>query len=257
MSRHDLSRFSHRDLSDLRASRSRSLSRGYSRGYSSGNRDDSSRDDGRDLSLSRDELSRGRGRIRTLSSGDQLESEAIMAMTRRDADNISREAVRDTDRFLSKRRDKDCEKPINPIVAALEVFGAAGLAGYLAQRYRGSGAILPIGIVAGLLGHVAAYYNVFGGANHIRNISNGAIGGAGAIWLAGIGSLANENVQGPTTGNLIAPQQLPPQPLQTPPPRPYAPVYAYPQSPPFPAHHMAPSVADYQNLSRNRSGRAA
>ena len=254
----DLSSFSHRDLSDLRASRSRSLSRGH--GLSAG----------RDLSVG--DLSRGRGRIRSLSEGDAGEREAIMALTRRDADSIAREAVRDTDSFLAKRRAK-CETPINPILAAIEVGGAAWLSGYLAQRWRGwrgSGALLPVGIVAGLLGHVAAYYDVFGGANHIRNISNGAIGGAVGIWAAGIGSLANENVHtpnAPNTGLLGALQTPnPPTPARAanfapPPPSPRAPVYAYPATPPQTVPtaqpHMAPTVADYQNLSRRFGRRAA
>ena len=251
--RHDLS---YRDLSDLRSSRSRSLSRRYDL---SNGRDLS---EARDLSRGvRDDLSRGRGTVRSLS--DPGESEAIMAMTRRDASSISKEAVRDTDSFLRSQRGKSYEKPVNPIVSAIEIGGSAWLAGYLAQRYRGSGALLPIGVIAGLLGHVAAYYDVFGGAGHIRNLSNGAIGGALAIWGAGIGSLANENVQGPTTGNAVVPP-APNQPQVLPQVQPrtagsaYVPVYAY-RPPPAPAGspHMAPSVADFQRISRSATRRAA
>lgn len=247
--RHDLS---YRDLSDLRSSRSRSLSRRY---------DLSDLSERRDLSRGeRDDLSRGRGTVRSLS--DPGETEAIMAMTRRDASSISKEAVRDTDSYLRKQRSKEYEKPVNPIVSAIEIGGSAWLAGYLAQRYRGSGALLPIGVIAGLLGHVAAYYDVFGGAGHIRNLSNGAIGGALAIWGAGIGSLANENVQGATTGNAVVPP-APNQPQVLPQVQPrtagsaYVPVYAYPSQRPAVQPHMAPSVADFQRISRSATRRAA
>ena len=263
------SRFSHRDLSDLSASRSRSRERDLSRD------EDLSRSAlsmGRDLSRSSSrrggDLSRGRGSVRSLS--DATEDAAIMRITRRDADNISRDAVRDTDTFLQKRRAKGCEKPINPIVAALEIVGSAILAGYFTQKLRSSGAVVPVGVVAGLLGHVAAYYDVFGGANHIRNISNGAIAGSGAIWGTGIGALSNENAAAKAAANPNgengangAPNGAPntghaPPALRQ---KPYVPVYAYPNPqnvpvtpvPAVPQPAMSPSLTDLQNLWGGRA----
>ena len=184
-------------------------------------------DDGPSFFGDRDETPMGMGFGRGSERHDL--ARRTMPMTRRDEpwsqtdiDSLYESASRDTERFLSPRRDRHEPPNVgNLLVGSAEVVGGAMAAAYLAQRLKRSGAIVPVGIVLGLLAHVAAYMGVVGeGGPHLARFGTGLLAGAGAAWAAGYGSLAAEGVDAPNvqTGAAFDPSGAAP-PQMTPPPQ--------------------------------------
>ena len=170
-------------------------------------------------SLSRDSRGRERGTAAVRERGygvgrerDDAWEAGGMPMTRRDIDALYRGTLRDTHRFLQRRRDADAngrsEKsaPLELAVTGVEVVGGAMAAAYLAQRFKLAGALVPVGVTTGLLLLLAAHYNAFHGAEaHAQRIAIGLLAGAGGIWAAGQGALSAEGRDQPAaTGGTLA-----------------------------------------------------
>lgn len=170
-------------------------------------------DDDPSTAFSRDPDHRDRGGYGVGRERDDAWEAGGMPMTRRDIDALYRGALRDTHRFLQRRRDADGpssakQTPVELAVGGVEVIGGAMAAAYLAQRFRLAGALVPVGVTTGLLLLLAAHYNVFRGADaHAQRIAIGLLAGAGGIWAAGQGALLAEGRDQPaTTGGTGAAQ---------------------------------------------------
>ena len=193
----------------------------------------------------------GRGSVRSDKSPDDA-----MPMSRRDIDEIYKTSLRDTRKFIDRRRGlTQGPRAAELALSSAEVVGGAMAAAYLAQRFRQSGALVPVGITLGVLGHLASYFGMFGAHSiHVARLSTGLLAGAGAIWAAGAGALASQGTDQPRTGQAppafaFAPQPFtPPQPFAPPPP---AFAFASPL-PAMAAPSGAPSEADYQRLFATR-----
>jgi hypothetical protein len=204
---------------------------------------------------------------------------SFMPMTRRDAvTSLSHRSVEDTKRFLADR-ETQCERATSPagiVLAGGEVLAGAALAGFLAQRFREAGAVVPVGVILGILGIAGAQFEMFGKLSpDVRNVAIGALASAAALWAAGRGIIsadalaAQQQAAGAATG---AQQQTPVPPVVQQPVYPQVqqqPIYGYPPpsaaakfgygpAPQLGTAPQMPSLVDLQNnLQSLFMGRAA
>ena len=217
---------------------------------------------------------------------------AFMPMTRRDGlSDLSRRSVEGTRRFLDQREKAEAATGAPGIaLTGIEVLGGAALAGFLAQRFREAGAVVPVGVILGVLGLAGSQFEMFGKLSpDVRNLAIGALASAAALWAAGRGVISADALaaqQGAATGQQPAqfpqgmpqqgmmpqaqvPQQPPyyppPQQLQQPPAQPYYAPQAYGYAAPVavlaqfgyapapqPVQPSGPTMADLQNLLARR-----
>ena len=199
---------------------------------------------------------------------------ALMTMTRRDRDHdydsmrdtrdLYRESIGDMQRFLRERETAEPEPIAGVAVTLLEVLGGAAIAGFLAQRFRQMGAVVPVGLTVGALGLAAAQFNKAGRFSpDLRNVSYGALASAVAIWAAGRGIISADAVTfgGTATAGLMPAPSFAPlatQPFAQPQPQPQM----FPQQPPqpqmfqqsvpMPVPMTVPPMVDFHNLVMQR-----
>lgn len=158
---------------------------------------------------------------RTLfSKASRRSSEPEMRLTRRDTDDIY-DSMRDTHRMLARDPDSSRDGAMSRVVAAGEVFGASALVGVIAARLGTAnipGTSIPLAPVVGLFGHVAAVFHREIGipekaTSHMHNVSDGLIGGWGALWGLGLGAGLREKAGLPPTDVRVG--GLPGMPAQT------------------------------------------
>ena len=179
-------------------------SRGDDRGL--GRARDHERDHDRDVDrdvdrdADRDEDREGSGHGRERDDGER--EGGLMTMTRRDSERDVRDiynASLDDMRSFLREREGDQEDPMKSVtsnaVTGLEIVAGAAIAGFLAQRFRQAGAVVPVGITLAALGLAAAQFNKAGKFSpDLRNISFGALASAVALWAAGRGAISAEGV---------------------------------------------------------------
>ena len=194
--------------------------------YGHGDYDDDSGDygSGRDLEHGRDhdrdddrdDEGGGHG-----SERDDEGEGTLMTMTRRDSERDVRDlynsSLDDMRQFLRER--EGAEDPMKTVtsnaVIGLEILAGALVAGFLAQRFRQAGAVVPVGVTLGGLGLVAAQFNKAGKfSSDLRYVSFGALASAIALWAAGRGAISAEGMAfGPATAGMLpgaAPAPMPP-----------------------------------------------
>lgn len=181
---------------------------------------------------------RGRGQLRERSDGDDGERDeqgeqgnTFMAMTRRDvragtstrtgargsakdldeenprsAEDLVRSSLREMSDFLGERETCDPTRTLSGLaLTGGEILAGAALAGFLAQRFRQAGAVIPVGVTLGIFGLAAAQFNMLGRAStDLRNVSLGALASAAALWAAGRGVIAREETVRPDQQQLAA-----------------------------------------------------
>lgn len=185
----------------------------------------------------------------------------FMPMTRRDnVEDLYRSSLREMKEFLGEREVTDPTRTLPGLaLTGGEILAGAAVAGFLAQRFRQAGAVVPVGVTLGLLGIAAAQFNMLGRASpDLRNISLGALASAAALWAAGRGVISREETARPRedqAGQLQAMQPMQPQqPMQQGPgvgaSYGLPPMYPTPFTPPQPS--FASAAADFQNLVARR-----
>lgn len=227
----------------------------------------------------RDEDGDGHG-----SERDDVREGALMTMTRRDSSRDVRDlynsSLDDMRSFLRER--ESAEDPMKSVtsnaVTGLELVAGAAFAGYLEQRFRQAGTMVPVGVTLAALGIAAAQFNMAGKfSQDLRNVSFGALASAVALWAAGRGAINAEGAgfpgataagSAPTTAGMASmpsyapsfpmPQtssflQMPPQ--QAPQAQPSMPMFMAAQAQPQGAVASRPAVGmmDFQNLVNQRT----
>ena len=214
---------------------------------------------------------------------DHDESVEFMPMSRRDVDQLYDSALGDMKRFLDERKACDPTRSLAGVaIVGAEIAAGAALSGYLSQRFRVAGAVVPVGLLLGAAGLAASQFEVLGRFSpDLRNVSLGALASAAALWAAGRGIVASEG-QTRTGAQLPQPQPqqqqafafstsvpaqraeergqshpyyqqspyaqpFPAQPI----PHPYAPAYAYAPSPQGQPQPVV-SAVDFENLVSSR-----
>ena len=159
---------------------------------------DPERDHERETDRDEDRDDEGGGRGRERDDGER--EGGLMTMTRRDSERDVRDiynaSLGDMKQFL-REREGDQEDPMKSVtsnaVVGLEIAVGAAIAGFLAQRFRQAGAVVPVGITLAALGLAAAQFNKAGKFSpDLRNISFGALASAVALWAAGRGAISSE-----------------------------------------------------------------
>ena len=255
------------DFDDYGSSRGRDGDRDHDRDSdsSSDHERDVDTDHERDVDSERDRDGGGYGRAR-----DDEDEDGLMTMTRRDSERDVRDlynsSLDDMRKFLRER--EGAEDPMKSVtsnaVVGLEIAAGAALAGFLAQRFRQAGAVVPVGLTLAVLGLAAAQFNKAGKFSpDLRNVSFGALASAIALWAAGRAAISAEGFTfGPTAtaGMLPAQTQVPfmfaspfVQPMQQPMPM---------QPPAFAPQQQVRAVApptvgrmDFYNLVAQQGGR--
>ena len=195
------------------------------------------RDDGRDHERDRDredddardhDSDRDGGGHGSERDDDDREG-GLMTMTRRDSERDVRDlynsSLSDMRQFLRER--EGAEDPMKSVtsnaVIGLEISAGAIIAGFLAQRFRQAGAVVPVGVTLAALGLVAAQFNKAGKFSpDLRYVSFGALASALALWAAGRGAISAEGFTfGPTATAGMLPGTAPtpmlqPLPMQQP-----------------------------------------
>lgn len=136
----------------------------------------------------------GSGRAR-----DDARGSALMAMTRRDplrqTQELHRRSLKDMRSFLDERDSgvDPMQSVTSHAVTGLEILGGALAAGFLSQRFRQQGAMIPVGVTLGALGLIAAQFGMAGKLSpDLRNVAFGAAASAVALWAAGRGIISAE-----------------------------------------------------------------
>lgn len=179
---------------------------------------DSDRDHDRDHDRDRDSDRDGGG------SGSERDDEGegtLMTMTRRDSERDVRDlyntSLDDMRRFLRER--ESAEDPMKSVtsnaVIGLEIGVGAIIAGFLAQRFRQAGAVVPVGVTLAALGLAAAQFNKVGKFSpDLRYISFGALASALSLWAAGRGAISAEGASfGPPSTAGMLPGTAAPAPM--------------------------------------------
>lgn len=217
---------------------------GPSRSFGADHVDDADEPDGDEEEAPRTALARSSSRSEGGGSGrdrggrmSERESE-LMSMTRRDpvreAKDLYRTSIDDMKNFLSERETAEPMHSVSGIaVTGLEIAAGAGIAAFLAQRFRQAGAVVPVGVTMAVLGLIASQFNMVGKLSpDLRNVSFGAGASAIALWAAGRGIIATEAAAPagqPATGGVTSPQphaqpHAQPQPfVPQPPQQPFVP----------------------------------
>lgn len=184
-----------------------------------------------------DESAEGGGQGRDRDDASDADDE-FMPMSRRDVDTLYRSALGDMREFLEQRKAHDPTKSLMGVaIAGTEIAAGAAIAGFLAQRFRQAGAVVPVGVILGAVGLAASQFEMFGRASpDVRNVSLGALASAAALWAAGRGVIGAEEAAGRagtrTAGAALPAPQPQPQPQQ---------VFAFSQQhPPYPQHPQHP-----------------
>ena len=246
--------------------------RGSGRSLGRGRDHDREHDNDRDSDSDRDHDRDGGGS--GSERDDERDDDGLMTMTRRDSERDVRDlynsSLDDMRRFLREREGADdpMKSVTSNAVTGLEIVAGAALAGFLAQRFRQAGAVVPVGITLAALGLAAAQFNKAGKFSpDLRNISFGALASAVAIWAAGRGMITTEAAAfGPNTAGMFpgtaAPVPAPvfaspfaqPQ-MQQPMQRPMPSMYR-PQPAPVFAPRQVPMVGamDFHNLVASQGG---
>lgn len=180
--------------------------------------------------------------------------DAFMPMSRRDVDVLYRSAIGDMKSFLKERETCDPTRSLAGVaIAGAEIAAGAVIAGFLAQRFRQAGTVVPVGLTLGGLGLVAAQFEMAGKLSpDLRNLALGALASAATLWAAGRGVIATEEAGRPGTRVAgVLPQQMPPQ-------MPFAPPsFAQPPfvsaQPPMPAPGAVMNATDFHNLVSRRA----
>ncbi len=126
-----------------------------------------------------------------------FKSRQVAHLTRRSVDDVYT-TMRDGHRLIGSSRDGGGERVGGVLPRAIEgaeVLGGSVLIGILAARLGTAnipGSSIPLGPVLGILGHAAALFNEEIGipgsyVDHLHNVSNGFIGGWGALYGLGVG----------------------------------------------------------------------
>lgn len=110
-----------------------------------------------------------------------------------DIDAISERSLRDTRRFLERRKEQ-APSALAPLVSTVAAGAGAAGAGYLSQRFRGQPGGSVMGLILGAVAHGAAFAGVIGDYGHA--LGDGAIAGSVALWVA------NKNVGAAPQGAL-------------------------------------------------------
>ena len=243
--------------------------RGRSRDRGLDHERDRDRDSDRDADRDSDRDGGGSGSERD----DERDDDGLMTMTRRDSERDVRDlynsSLDDMRRFLRER--EGAEDPMKSVtsnaVVGLEIVAGAALAGFLAQRFRQAGAVVPVGITLAALGLAAAQFNKAGKFSpDLRNVSFGALASAVALWAAGRGMITTEAAAfGPNTAGMLpgaaapaAPSMFFAQPVQVqqmqPPPAQWMQPPMQRPVPAFVPQRVQPMM-DFHNLVAQRAGR--
>lgn len=136
----------------------------------------------------RDRAGRGGEEEVTLPASTATD-EDYMPMTRRDVEDLYAKSLRGTKEFLSRREADDPTASLAGLaLAGTEIAAGAAVGGFLAQRFRQTGAIVPVGMLIGAVGLAGAQFGMFGKLSpDVRNLSLGAIASGVALWAAGRG----------------------------------------------------------------------
>ena len=185
---------------------------------------DRGRDHDRDNDRDDDHSDRDGGGSGSESDDDEGEG-GLMTMTRRDSERDVRDlyntSLDDMRRFLRER--EGAEDPMKSVtsnaVIGLEIGIGAIIAGFLAQRFRQAGAVVPVGVTLAALGLAAAQFNKAGKFSpDLRYISFGALASALSLWAAGRGAISAESIAfGPNTAGVLPSMAAPPAPMFAPP----------------------------------------
>lgn len=173
-------------------------------------------------------------------------------LSRRDLDERYGPAMRDVKRYVSSARDSSSTSKdvANIATDAVGVGVGAAAIGALAGR-MGTTEIsgVPIGLAAGVAGHVASYFAPSWLSGHLHNVSNGAIAGWLTLWGAGQGTrmrqAAGEPI-GPIVAGVPAQHAMGGYPPPMPPPGYAGMGQQPPYMPPPPQMGAAPPPAWYQ-----------
>lgn len=144
---------------------------------------------------------------------DGEREDGLMTMTRRDSERdvrgLANASLDDMRRFIREREgDEDPMKSVTSnAVTGIEIGVGAIIAGFLAQRFKQAGAVVPVGVTLAALGLAAAQFNKAGKFSpDLRNISFGALASALALWAAGRGAITAEGLAfGPNTAGMLPP----------------------------------------------------
>jgi hypothetical protein len=103
-----------------------------------------------------------------------------------------RRTLGDAHGYIQSVRDPDPMKDgVGPLLGSAEILGAALLNGYLSARYENVfhpwGFPVPLDVIAGVGGLIAAYYGV-PGAGHVARGSIGLLAGSAFKFGAGLGT---------------------------------------------------------------------
>jgi hypothetical protein len=128
-----------------------------------------------------------------------FDSDPTPLLSDRDMDHLRR-TLGDAHGYIQSVRDPDPAASVGPVLGSAEILGAALLDGYLSARYENFfhpwGFPVPLDVIAGVGGLVAAYYGV-PGAGHVARGSIGLLSASAFKFGAGLG----------TRGRLAAGQQ--------------------------------------------------
>lgn len=148
-------------------------------------------------------------------------SAGLMTLSRRDMGELY-SSMRDSKRYIESARDagkgskgKDLAKL--GIEAAEVAAGAVGV-GWIAGRLGTTsipGTSIPLGPSLAVAGFAASYFGVLGGfAEHVQNVSVGALAGWATMWGVGHGSNARVSAGQPATPIAVGALGAPSAPVQ-------------------------------------------